>query len=184
MLSEIFWEVSWESAHKLCSRGSQTGSMSQAWGTGFESMKWPCRAAEVSHCERLLVKVQSQWQLKAKGWRVHTKVEARYREESLWGAIGEGIAQLQQKTSGFWGLLGKSQNHGKSTKNSSSSGVRQPESSTHSSVCRAGELPQSLWKSPEDLKRIQDNWTLRYLYCWSLAHNALLVLSSWRRYLI
>lgn len=57
-----------ESQHTSCAlEAAKLGSMSQAWGTGFESMKWPCRAAEASHCERLLVKVQSQWQLKAKG---------------------------------------------------------------------------------------------------------------------
>lgn len=151
-------------------------------------MKWSCRAAEASsHCERLLVKVQSQWQLKAKGWRVHTKKLklGTWREpmRGYWWRQSP-VAAEDLRVLGSFGYWGKVRTMGKPPRTAAAAEWRQPESSTQSSVCRAGELPQSLWKSPEDHKRIQDNWTLGYLYCWSWAHNTLLVFPSWRRYLI
>lgn len=86
------------------------------------------------------------------------KVEFWHHEDSLWEAIGESAAQLQQGTPVF----GRASTKERPVRTAAAVwGQQEPR---RQAVCaakgRAREVTQDLWRNLEDREWIPDNWTL------------------------
>lgn len=152
-----------KSAQKLCSRGGLGWQprlvmpKSHPGGTSFENMTKSPRAPEFWRCERPLVKVYPQWQLKAQNWRNYGE---KLRVGTMKRAYERLLAKEQPRCSKRLQHFGDASPMGRSLWTAPA--VTCSQWILEEKLGGAREVAQALWRSLEDHEWLPDigHWVI------------------------